>query len=278
MLQTAQAPSGQISGVVRDGSGAVVAGAEVVARSRAGTDQRTATDAAGHFALTSTSTDPVTLIVRALGFAEWTVQLPAGRRQEPVEVVLKPATVLETMTVTPARGDERLGSVPASISVIENSDIRQSPAVLADDVLRRVPTFSLFRRTNSIGAHPTSQGVSLRGIGPSGVSRTLVLLDGVPFNDPFGGWVYWTRLPVEQADRIEVVDGTSSSQYGNYAMGGVINVVSAAPRPRTLDLRMQYGNLDSPKFDVVGSHTWSSFGLVVDGGVYNTDGYAPVVE
>jgi hypothetical protein len=123
VLQTAQSPSNQISGVVRDGSGAVVAGAEVVARPRTGADQRTATDAAGHFALTSTSTDPVTLIVRALGFAEWSVQLPAGRRQESIDVVLKPATVLETMTVTPARGDERLGSVPASISVIEGSDI-----------------------------------------------------------------------------------------------------------------------------------------------------------
>jgi len=279
VLQTAQSPSTQIvSGTVRDGSGAVVAGAEVVVRPRAGVDQRTTTDATGRFALTPATTEPATLVVRALGFAEWSVQLPAARRPEPIDVVLKPATLLETMTVTPARGDERLGSVPASISVIEKSDIRQSPAAVADDVLRRVPTFSLFRRTNSIGAHPTSQGVSLRGIGPSGVSRTLVLLDGVPFNDPFGGWVYWTRLPVEQADRIEVVDGTSSSQYGNYAMGGVINVVSAAPRPRTLDLRMQYGNLDSPKFDVVGSHTWSSFGLVVDGGLYSTEGYAPVVE
>ena len=49
--------------------------------------------------------------------------------------------------------------------------------------------------------------MSLRGIGPSGVSRTLVLIDGVPFNDPFGGWVYWTRVPLESVDRIEVVDG-----------------------------------------------------------------------
>ena len=278
VLQTATPPTGQISGIVRDGSGAVVTGATVIVQSRTGADQRTTSDTAGRFSLTPTSTDAVMLVVRAPGFAEWSMPLAASRRPEPIDVVLRPATLLETMTVTPARGDERLGSVPASINVIDNSDIRQSPAAVADDVLRRVPTFSLFRRTSSIGAHPTTQGVSLRGIGPSGVSRTLVLLDGVPFNDPFGGWVYWTRLPVEQADRIEVVDGTSSSQYGNYAMGGVINVVSQAPRPRTLDLRMQYGNLDSPKFDVVGSHTWSSFGLVVDGGLYSTDGYAPVVE
>ena len=79
-------------------------------------------------------------------------------------------------------------------------------------MLRLVPTFSLFRRTSSLAAHPTTQGVSLRGIGPSGVSRTLVMIDGVPFNDPFGGWVYWTRVPLDNVDRVEVVDGTSSSR------------------------------------------------------------------
>ncbi len=104
-------------------------------------------------------------------------------------------------------------------------------------MLRQVPTFSLFRRTSSIAANPTAQGVSLRGIGPSGVSRTLVLLDDVPFNDPFGGWVYWTRVPMMNAERIEIIDGATSSLYGNYAMGGVINIVTNRPTPRTHHLQ-----------------------------------------
>ena len=99
-------------------------------------------------------------------------------------------------------------SRPASTSS-RNEQIEQSPAVVADDVLRQVPTFSLFRRTSSLAANPTAQGVSLRGIGPSGVSRTLVLLDDIPFNDPFGGWVYWTRVPMMDAERIEIVDGAT---------------------------------------------------------------------
>ena len=79
--------------------------------------------------------------------------------------------------------------------------------------------------------------MSLRGIGPSGVSRSLVLLDGVPFNDAFGGWVYWTALPMESAERIEVVNGASSSLYGSYAMGGVLNVVTRRPQRRALDMQ-----------------------------------------
>ncbi len=109
----------------------------------------------------------------------------------------------------------------------------------------QIPTFSLFRRTSSLVAQPTTQGVSLRGIGPSGQSRTLVLLDGIPFNDPFGGWVYWTRVPLLSVDRIEVTDDTTSSLYGNSAMGGVINIVTTRPTRRTIEIKPQYGNLDS---------------------------------
>ena len=118
-----------------------------------------------------------------------------------------------------------------------------------DDLLRQVPSFSLFRRSSSLVTHPTAQGVSLRGVGPSGVSRTLVLIDSVPFNDPFGGWVYWTRVPLDSVDRIEVVDGSSSILYGNYAMGGVINIVTNQPARRTFEIKPQYGNKTSPKVD-----------------------------
>src|SRR5699024_8370972 len=117
-----------------------------------------------------------TIVVRASGFAE--KLLPAS---ESLNVELAPATLFESVSVTPTRTEQRLADVPASVSVIDREQIRRSPAVVADDVLRQTPTFSLFRRTSSLSSHPTAQGVSLRGIGPSGVSRSLVLIDGIPF-------------------------------------------------------------------------------------------------
>src|SRR5690606_11416227 len=109
-----------------------------------------------------------------------------------------------------------------------------------------------------------------------GVSRTLVLLDGVPFNDPFGGWVHWTRVPLEAADRIEVVDGATSSLYGNYAMGGVINIVTRPPQPRSVELRTQYGSLNSPKFDLRASDVWGRASASVDVSAFDTEGFVPV--
>lgn len=271
VLQVVPAGPSSITGLVRDTTGAPIAGAVVMLD---GSSERAVTGADGRFTLMARP-DGSPLVVRAQGFSEWRQTVPAGAK--PLEVELLPAGVLETVTVTPARSEMRLGDVPASMSVLGRQEIHQSPAILADDVLRKLPAFGLFRRTSSLAAHPTAQGVSLRGIGPSGVSRTLVLVDGVPFNDPFGGWVYWSRIPLEHADRVEVVDGASSSLYGNYAMGGVVNIVSAPAAPRTFTLKAQYGSLNTRHLETLGSDVRGRVGLTVDAGLFQTDGYSPVV-
>src|SRR5262245_697670 len=264
-----------MSGTVHDLSGGAVAGAKIVVRNGS-KDSQTASGPDGRFTVDAPATTEVVVVVRAPGFAELRQTVPAGAPRNNVDLVLSPASVQEAVTVTATRSERRNGDVPASINVVDREDIKQSPALVADDVLRQIPTFSLFRRTSSLASHPTSQGVSLRGIGPSGVSRTLVLVDGVPNNDPFGGWVYWSRVPLESAEQIEVVDGSTSSLYGNYAMGGVINFITNPPAPKTLEVKAQYGSRSTPKLDFMGSHVWGKFGLTVDGNVFDTDGYAIV--
>jgi iron complex outermembrane recepter protein len=104
-----------------------------------------------------------------------------------------------------------------------------------------------------------------------------VLVDGVPNNDPFGGWVYWSRVPLESSERIEVVDSSSSSLYGNYAMGGVINFVTNPPTAKTFDVKAQYGSRSTPKLDFLASHVWGKLGVTVDCNIFDTDGY-PIVR
>jgi outer membrane receptor protein involved in Fe transport len=263
-----------VSGIVKDNSGAVVSGASIIVIGSSGLEQQAVSGHDGRFAIAAVPAGDLTIIVRAGGFAEWSQAVSANRD---VEVVLAVAGLFETVTVTPTRSAKRLGDVPVSANIVEKEMIRQSPAIVADDVLRQVPTFSLFRRSSSLSSHPTAQGVSLRGIGPSGVSRTLVLVDGVPFNDPFGGWVYWTRVPLESVNRIEVIDGSNSSLYGNYAMGGVINIISASPARRSLEFKTQYGNHNSPKAEFFASDVWGKLGVAVEGGAFDTDGFPIVI-
>ncbi len=271
LLALAQAVSG-ITGIVKDTNGQVIVGASVSVRTPSGGLQQTVTDGDGRFAIASTPDGEATLVVKAPGFADAQQAVTAGE----IEVVLAPASVLETVIVSATRTERRLGTVPASVNVVTSETIKASPAVVADDVLRQVPSFSLFRRTSSLAAQPTTQGVSLRGIGPSGQSRTLVLLDGVPFNDPFGGWVYWTRVPLLSVDQIEITEDTASSLYGNIAMGGVINVLTSRPARRTAQLQTQYGNRSTPKVDFFVSDRWRRVGLAVEGSALDTKGF-PIV-
>jgi outer membrane receptor protein involved in Fe transport len=277
LLAGATAAAGQTgaSGVVKDESGGVVSGASVLIMTPSGLDQQTATGPEGRFSFERALPAQGELVVRAVGFAEFRRSLT---ERGDLDIVLKAAAYNQAVTVTPSRTEERLGEIPASISVVTQERIHQSPAVAADDILRLVPTFSLFRRSSSLASHPTTQGVSLRGIGPSGVSRSLVLMDGVPFNDPFGGWVYWTRMPLDSIDRIEVVDGSTSNVYGNYALGGVINVVSSKPKPRTVDVRGQFGDKGTWKGDFFASDVWGRVGVSVDGSFFGTDGFPIVYE
>ncbi|MDQ3062525.1 MAG: TonB-dependent receptor, partial [Acidobacteriota bacterium] len=138
---------------------------------------------------------------------------------------LTPASLREEVIVTANRAETRLSETPASIATLSKAEIQTTAAPTVDDALRQVAGFSLFRRTGSRYANPTAQGVSLRGVGASGASRSLVLFDGVPLNDPFGGWVQWSRVPTIAVERIEVLRGGASSLYGNNSLSGTVNIL-----------------------------------------------------
>ena len=277
----AQTPAAdrRIDATVLDSQGLPIVGAQVTATLPAGNLRRIATRSNERFTIEGLAPGVYTLRVSATGFQFQDVSVDlTTQASQTVEVRLRPGGIVEQLIVTATRSEQRIADVPASVNVVTSTQIEQSPAVVADDVLRQIPTFSLFRRTSSIASHPTAQGVSLRGVGPSGVSRTLVLLDQVPFNDPFGGWVYWTRVPLMDTERIEVVDGATSSLYGNYAMGGVINIVTHRAEPRTVVFKPQYGNRNTPKMDLFASDVWGKLGVTLNATTFDTDGYTIVAE
>ena len=167
---------------------------------------------------------------------------------------------------------------PANISVLDQTVIRQTAGAELDDRLRMVPGFSLFRRTSSLVAHPTTQGVSLRGLGSSGASRSLVLWDGVPANDPFGGWVYWTRLSPEELDRIEIVRGAATSVFGDRAMAGSLSLISRPAEKGRVSAGYEGGNEETHDAWLGLSNIWSRWALSGHGRAFTTDGYYIVPE
>jgi outer membrane receptor protein involved in Fe transport len=189
----------------------------------------------------------------------------------------EPPARLDPVVVTPTRLEQQAGDAPASVTVITADDIKHQPYITLDDLLRQVPSFSLFRRSSSIVGHPTTQGVSLRGVGPSGASRALVLVDGIPINDPFGGWVPWSRVPLLSVEQVEVVRGGGSALWGNGALGGVINVITRRPTERNGTLEMSFGNYDTKNFDLLAQEVLGPWRVSVEGNYFDTAGYKIVL-
>jgi outer membrane receptor protein involved in Fe transport len=127
---------------------------------------------------------------------------------------------LDDVVVTAARLPPAAGD--AAFSVIRLDGALLDRATRLDEALATVPAVSLFRRTSSLGANPTTQGISLRAIAPSGAGRTLVTLDGVPLNDPFGGWVIWSQVAPESLEGVDIIRGSGAGPYGAGALTGVI--------------------------------------------------------
>jgi outer membrane receptor protein involved in Fe transport len=184
-----------------------------------------------------------------------------------------PRSHTETVVVTATRGEETIVDSIALVSALDSDELSNSPGTLVDEALSRVPGFGLFRRNTSFISHPTTTGVSLRGIGPSGASRTLVLWDGVPLNDPFGNWVYWNRLPTLFLDRIEVARGAASPLYGSSALGGTVQLFSRRPEAGRLRARAQLGSFGIQDAEVMGSHEADGISVVGAARMLNSDGY-----
>ncbi len=246
---TVQAGQNGARGVVVDVSGAAVPEARVVAVQPDGRESSVTVGPDGTFELTSS---PERLRVGADGFAE--IVVPMATATNPLRIVLRPVSFADSVVVTAARGVERLPSA-ASSTVVTSAELANTAAGALDDALRQTPGFTLFRRTSSRVANPTTQGVTLRGVSGSGASRTLVLADGVPLNDPFGSWVYWNRVPAAAVDRVEIVRGAAGDLYGADALGGVVQVLTLSPDRSRLRAAVDGGSHDTARLSMFGGLT-----------------------
>ena len=159
---------------------------------------------------------------------------------------------------------------------LDRRQIEQAPSHELDQLLKDVPGVQLFRRSDARSGHPTSQGVTLRALGGNASSRALLLLDGVPQSDPFGGWVVWPAYDPSSLAEIRVVRGGGSVANGPGALAGTVEMAS-----RT-DAGMR-GELDGGSrnsFEALG-HVGSIVGSSVfnlSGRIARGDGFVPITE
>jgi outer membrane receptor protein involved in Fe transport len=181
-----------------------------------------------------------------------------------------PAVPAEVIVVYAPRLAPMAGEAAFDVTEATPQALRVNPRL--DEALGSIPGVSLFRRTSSIGANPTTQGMSLRAIAPSGAGRALVTLDGAPQNDPFGGWVIWSALPPESLARASVVRGAGAGPYGAGALTGLVALQERGAGEGVQALDLSAGERSSFRAAVaVGTP-----GLLVTAAGETSDGYTPV--
>jgi vitamin B12 transporter len=164
------------------------------------------------------------------------------------------------------------------IVTIDRDRIQANASNRLESVLADVAGLQQFRRSDSRSANPTSQGVSLRGIGGNASSRALLIFDGVPQADPFGGWVAFPAYATGRLGRIRVTRGGGSGYQGPGALAGTVELESATPDQLTpFQGSVAYGSRDSVDAQGSAALVRGSGFATLSGAYARGDGFTPTV-
>jgi iron complex outermembrane receptor protein len=177
---------------------------------------------------------------------------------------------LKSVTVSATRSGTPLDEIPLNTTVLTKEALEIAPDQTIDQILKNVSGVIL-NDTPYYQKDPTGQSINVRGLGNA---RTLVLIDGVPANDAFYGTVQWNLVPMSSIDSVEFIRGGVSSLWGNFGMGGVINIKTKTPVNSQQEASASYGafgtgNVAASK-DLIASENLQ---LRFSADYFNTDGY-----
>lgn len=185
-------------------------------------------------------------------------------------IVCAPPDEVEAVTVTAARLVASPTDAAFGVVAVEPAAMATAPRV--DEALTLVPGVQLFRRTSSVASNPTTQGLTVRGVAGSGAGRALVTLDGVPQNDPFGGWVLWSGLPPASLEGALVIRGAGAGPYGAGALTGTVQLLERSRLPEAGEYELFAGERGLRG----GQFAAAAGDIAVFGSAQATDGWIPV--
>jgi len=173
----------------------------------------------------------------------WAQTVPSGT-PAPVLSGATGSGGMPEVTVSASRGT-KLEDMDVSTTVITREQIEAAPETTVDQILNRIPGIYL-PQVPSNEIHPTGAFINIRGFGGAGGERTLVMVDGIPVNDPFFRYIDWGKIPKDSIERIEIIrGGGATSLWGNLAMAGVINIVTREPGPDEKRISVGYGSFNT---------------------------------
>jgi outer membrane receptor protein involved in Fe transport len=153
-------------------------------------------------------------------------------------------TIMPPVTVSAGRGSD-VEKLDVSTTVLSREQVQSMPQTGLDQIVNHIP--GLWSFTIPTGQlHPTGQPFNIRGFGTSTTINTLVMVDGVPMNDPYFRTIDWSQVAKESIQSIEVIrGGGATSLWGNMAMGGIVNIITKEPTRTGASVDANYGNYNT---------------------------------
>ncbi|WP_439485360.1 TonB-dependent receptor [Blastomonas fulva] len=212
----------------------------------------------------------------SLGLAASLAATPALAQDQPASEFTW-ADALITVVGKPL--DVPLGDRAYSVTSITPDMLANEPSQRLENALRLVPGLQQFRRSDARSANPTSQGVTLRGLGGNASSRALLMLDGVPQSDPFGGWISFPGYDAINLAAVRVRRGGGTGSDGPGALAGTIELDSAGIRPDQSNVYgdLAYGSRNSIEASVGTSQSLGAGGLSISAQYARGDGFVPTI-
>jgi iron complex outermembrane receptor protein len=196
--------------------------------------------------------------------------LPAASRAENEKTNESLMTTLDEVVVTATRQEEKFSSVPANVTVVSETDIKNSTAYDIPDLLRKQAGIHV----NDIAGNRRNYTVDLRGFGETASLNTLVLVDGRRINQADLSGSDWALIPLERVKKIEIIrGGRGSVLYGDNAGGGVINIITKEGEAFKTGAEINGGSYDTFKGSAFVSGTQSKLSYAISGSYLTSDGY-----
>ena len=246
----AVAQSVDVTGTVKDTSGAVLPGATIAATVAGLSVATTVTGPDGRYRIALAPGTLHQLRARMNGFADDTFDIRTTPGSATHDFTLRIAAVADEVVVTATRVPESRSATTESMAVFTAKDIKALGSSSLGDVVRMVPGLNV----ESNGREGAVASLFSRG-GES--DYNLVLIDGVRVN-PSGGTFDFSRVSGAEIDRVEVVRGAQSSLYGSDAIGSVVQVITKRAAPG--DPPQVMGSIEGGSFS-----TWRGDARVLGG-------------
>lgn len=213
-----------INGRVLDANGAVMPGATVTLRKRAGSVERTVTtDASGAFRFAGLAQGQYVISASSAGFSDAIEEITVAdaANAAAIALTLRPGTINEKVTITATRAEVSTTETSVPVSVVGREEIERRSLATIGDVFRYLPGAGI------VNEGPFQVRPRIRGLDSN---RVLVLVDGERLNNPrtstANSGIEIALVDVDLIERVELARGSGSVLYGTDALAGTINIIT----------------------------------------------------